>query len=179
MSIKFFRLWLLPILFLFTAVFILLAQPAPSFARDLRVGVIDIQKAVSGTKEWKKEFLSFKTNFNRERKLISKKEEQLKKMIENLNKQGMVLNPELKKKKEEGVLKKKREFERYVQDRNEDLAKKEKEITNRILEKMARVIKKIGKEKNFTMILEKKVGLYFDNSIDLTVLAIKAYDKRQ
>ena len=177
MFTRFFRLRLLPVLFLFTAVFFLLAQPAPSFARDLRVGVIDIQKAVSGTKEWKKEFLSFKTNFNREKKLISKKEEQLKKMIENLNKQGMVLNPELKKKKEEEVLKKKREFERYVQDRNEELAKKEKEITSRILKKMAGVIKKIGKEKHFTMILEKKVGLYFDNSVDLTALVIRAYNK--
>ena len=178
MSIKFFRLWLLPILFLSTAVFFLLAQPAPSFARDLRVGVIDIQKAVSGTREWKKEFLSFKTNFNREKKLISRKEEQLKKMIENLKKQGMVLNPELKKKKEGEVLKKKREFERYVQDKNEDLAKKEKEITGRILKKMADVIKKIGKQKNFTMILERKVGLYFDNSVDLTALAIQTYNKK-
>ena len=178
MFTRFFRLWFLPVLFSLTAAFLMLAQPVPSFARDLRVGVIDIQKAVSGTKEWKREFLSFKTSFNREKKLISKKEEQLKKMIENLNKQGMVLNPELKKKKEEGVLKKKREFERYVQDRNEELAKKEKEITNRILKKMADVIKKIGKEKDFTMILEKKVGLYFDNSIDLTALAIQAYNKK-
>jgi outer membrane protein len=156
----------------------MLAQPVPSFARDLRVGVIDIQKAVSGTKEWKREFLSFKTNFNKEKKLISKKEEQLKKMIDNINKQGMVLNPELKKKKEGEVLKKKREFERYVQDKNEDLAKKEKEITGRILKKMADVIKKIGKQKNFTMILERKVGLYFDNSVDLTALAIQTYNKK-
>ena len=178
MFTRFSRLWLLSVLFSFTAVFFLLAQPVPSSARDLRVGVIDIQKAVSGTKEWKKEFLSFKATFNREKKLISNKEGQLKKMIENLNKQGMVLNPELKKKKEEEVLKKKRDFERYVQDRNEELAKKEKEITNRILRKMAGVINKLGKEKHFTMILEKKVGLYFDNSFDLTALAIQAYNKK-
>jgi len=177
MFTRFSRLWFLPVLFFFTAVLLLLAQSTPSFARDLRVGVIDIQKAVSGTKEWKKEFLSFKTAFNREKKLISRKEGQLKKMIENLQKQGMVLNPELKKKKEEEVLKKKREFERYVQDRNEELAKKEKEITNRILKKMVDIVNKIGKEKNFTMILEKKVGLYFDNSVDLTALVIQAYNK--
>ena len=178
MFTRFSRLWLLPVLFSFTAVFFLLAQPTPSFARDLRVGVIDIEKAVSGTKEWKKEFLSFKTNFNREKKLIAKKEAQLKKMVENFNKQGMVLNPELKRKKEEEVLKKKREFERYVQDKNEELAKKEKEITNRILRKMVDIVNKLGKEKNFTMILEKKVGLYFDNSVDLTPLAVQAYNKK-
>ena len=91
----------------------------------------------------------------------------------------MVLNPQLKKKKEDDVLKKKREFERYVQDKNEEFAKNEKEITNKILIKMMEVIKKIGKDKRFTMILEKKIGLYFDNSIDLTALATLTYDKKK
>ena len=75
------------------------------------------------------------------------------------------------------MLKKKREFVRYVQDKNEEFAKKEKEITNKILKKMIEVIKKIGKEKRFTIILEKKVGLYFDESVDLTTLATLTYDK--
>ena len=42
---------------------------------------------------------------------------------------------------------------------------------------MLGVIQKIGKEKKFTMILEKKVGLYFDKSVDLTTLATLSYDK--
>jgi len=40
-----------------------------------------------------------------------------------------------------------------------------------------KVIKKLGKSKKFTMILDKKVGLYFDQSVDLTTLATKTYDK--
>ncbi len=73
--------------------------------------------------------------------------------------------------------KKKREYERYVQDKNEEFAKKEKEITNKILNKMVEVVHKLGKEKNFTVILEKKVGLYFDESADLTAVATRAYNK--
>ena len=42
---------------------------------------------------------------------------------------------------------------------------------------MMEVIKKVGKEKKFTVILEKKIGLYFDNSVDLTALATLTYDK--
>ena len=68
--------------------------------------------------------------------LIAVKEKQLKKMIKDLNKQSMVLSPELKKKKEEALLKKKKEFERHVQDKNEEFAKSEKLITNKILKKM-------------------------------------------
>lgn len=98
-------------------------------------------------------------------------------MIEDLNKQSMVLSPELKKKKKDALLKKKKDFERYVQDKNEEFAKKEKAITGKILKKMAGIIKKLGKSKKFTMILEKKGGLYFDQSVDLTTLATQTYDK--
>ena len=166
-----------PVMFSFLVGFVLLAQTTPGYGKDQRIGFIDIQKAVTGTKEWKKEFISFKTRFKKEKEMITKREGLLKKMVEDLNKQSMVLNPELKKKKEESVRKKKREFERYVQDKNEEFAKKEKEITDKILKKMIEVVHKLGKEKNFTIILEKKVGLYFNESADLTAVATLAYNK--
>jgi outer membrane protein len=153
------------------------AQATPGYAKDVRVGVIDIQAAVTGTKEWKKEFASFKAKFQREKVVIATKEKNLKKMIENLNKQSMVLSPELKNKKEEALIKKKKNFERYVQDKNEDFAKSEKAITSIILKKMVKIVKDLGESKNFTMILERKIGLYFDQSVDLTALAIRTYDK--
>ena len=90
----------------FLVIFFMFAQATPAHAKDVRVGVIDIQAAVTGTKEWKKEFASFKTKFQKEKVLIAAKEKNLKKMIEDLNKKSMVLSPELKTKKEEGLLKK-------------------------------------------------------------------------
>ena len=161
----------------FLIIFFIFTQTTPGYAKDIRVGVIDVQAAVSGTKEWKKEFASFQTKFKREKVSISAKEKQLKKMIKDLNKKSMVLSPELKKKKEEVLLKKKRAFERHVQDKNEEFAKSEKAITNKILKKMVKIIKDLGESKKFTMILEKKVGLYFDPSVDLTALATRTYNK--
>ena len=161
----------------FLIIFFMFAQATPVHAKDIRVGVIDIQAAVTGTKEWKKEFASFKTKFQKEKVLITAKEKKLKKMIEDLNKKSMVLSPELKKKKEEVLLKKKKDFERHVQDKNEEFAKNEKVITNNILKKMVKIVKDLGESKKFTMILERKVGLYFDQSVDLTALAIRTYNK--
>ena len=163
--------------FCFLIIFFMFAQVTPGYAKDVRVGVIDIQAAVTGTKEWKKEFASFKTKFQKEKVIIATKEKNLKKMIENLNKQSMVLSPELKRKKEEALLKKKKEFERHVQDKNDEFAKSEKAITNKILKKMVKIVKDLGESKKFTMILEKKVGLYFDQSVDLTALATRTYNK--
>jgi len=55
-------------------IFLMFAQATPGYAKDLRVGVIDIQAAVTGTKEWKKEFASFKTKFEKEKISIAAKE---------------------------------------------------------------------------------------------------------
>jgi len=163
--------------FCFLVIFIIFAQATPGYAKDVRVGVIDIQAAVTGTNEWKKEFASFKTKFQKEKLSIAAKEKNLKKLIEDLNKKSMVLSPELKNKKEEALIKKKKKFERYVQDKNEDFAKSEKAITSIILKKMVKIVKDLGESKNFTMILERKIGLYFDQSVDLTALAIRTYNK--
>ena len=173
----FVRLWQFTKSVCFLIIFFIFTQTTPGYAKDVRVGVIDVQAAVSGTKEWKKEFASFKTKFKKEKVSISAKEKQLKKMIEDLNKQSMVLSPELKKKKEEALIKKKKDFERHVQDKNEEFAKSERAITNKILKKMVKVVKGLGEKNKFTMILEKKVGLYFDQSVDLTTLATRTYNK--
>ena len=169
---------LISVLSLFVLSFLFI-QISPSDAKDARIGVIDIQKAVSGTKEWKKEFRSFKAKFEKEKKSIVAKEAKLKKMLQDFSKQSMVLSPSLKKKKEDDLMKQKREFERYVQDRNEDFAKQEKEITSKILKKMVLIIKNIGKSKNFTMVIEKKMSIYSDESLDLTSLATRTYDKKK
>ena len=164
-------------MFCFLTTFFLFTQITPSYAKDVRVGVIDIQAAVSGTKEWKREFASFKTKFEKEKLSIATKEKQLKKIIKDLNKKSSVLNSESKKKKEEELLRRKKNFERYVQDKQEEFAKNEKAITTKILKKMIKVVKKLGESRKFTMILDKKVGLYFDQSVDVTALATRAYDK--
>ncbi len=148
-----------------------------SFAADNRIGFLNIQKAVSGTKEWKTRFKKFKADFTKEQKRIKVKERKIKKMSEDLSKQSFVLDPELRKKKEETFRKEKLAFERYIQDQNEDFGKKEKEMTQKILLKMMRIIKKIGKEKKYTMILEQKAVLYRNEGNDLTDIATQAYDR--
>ena len=148
-----------------------------SFAAESRVGFIDVQKAVISTKEWKRQFENFKKDFAKEKKKIKARENRIKKMLQDLNKQSFVLDPELKKKKEAKFRKEKVAFERYVQDKNAEFGNSEKEMTQKILQNMMKIIKKIGKEKKYTMILEQKAVLYHDKGNDLTTLAIKTYDR--
>ncbi len=146
-------------------------------AAESKVGFIDVQKAISSTKEWKKGFAGFKNDFKKQRTVITQKEQKIKKMLEDLNKQSFILDPKLKKTKEDQFRKEKIAFERYVEDQNKDFAAKEKEMTRKFLKRMIDVIQKIGKERKYTMILEKKSVLYNNTGNDLTNQAIKVYDQ--
>ncbi len=148
-------------------------------AENSKVGFIDVQKAISSTKSWKKGFAGFKNDFKKQRTVITQKENKIKKMLEDLNKQSFILDPKLKKKKEDQFRKEKITFERYVEDQNKDFAQKEKEMTREFLKRMIDVIQKLGKERKYTMILEKKSVLYHNTGNDLTDLAIKTYDRTQ
>ena len=150
---------------------------ATSFAAEGRVGFVNVQKAVLNTKEWKKQFEIFKKDFDKEKKKIKTREKRIKKMLQDLNKQSFVLDPELKKKKEDQFRKEKVAFERYVQDQNAEFGNSEKAMTQKMLQKMMKIIQKIGREKKYTMILEQKAVLYHDKGNDLTALATKTFDR--
>lgn len=154
----------------------LLTVNAATAAAQPKFGFIDVQKAISSTKDWKKGFAAFKANFQKQKSVISKKEEKIKKMLEDLNKQSFVLDPKLKKKKEDNFRKEKVAFERYVEDQNNEFGKKEKEMTQKLLIQMIEVVQKLGKDRKYSMIVEKKSVLYHDKGNDITDLAIKAYD---
>ncbi len=151
--------------------------PLTAWSEETKIGFINMQKAVTGTQEFKNALKKFKKEFEKEQKVIVSREQKVQRMLEDLNKQGFVLDPALKKQKQEDFLNEKKRLERYVQDRNEEFAKREKEITDKILKKMLDIIRKIGKKKKLTMIIEKKALFYTESSADLTSLATKTYDK--
>ena len=109
--------------------------------------------------------------------MITQKENKIKKLLEDLNKQSFILDPKLKKKKEDRFRKEKIAFERYVEDQNKEFGVKEKEMTRRFLKQMIEVVTKLGKDRKYTMILEKKSVLYSNTGNDLTDQATKAYDR--
>jgi len=150
---------------------------ADATAAGVKIGFVDIQKAITETKEFKKSQMKFRVELQKEKGIIDGRKRKVESMLLELNKQGNVLNPSLKKKKEESFLREKKDFERYVQDREEDFARKEKIALDKISKKMLEVLKQLGKQKKLTMVLEKKAVFYSDSTLDLTTMATKTYNR--
>ncbi len=159
--------------------FLLLMTPSAFSAKngDPKIGFVNIKKAVADTNEFKRIKSEFDRKFQKIQKVIAAREGEMKKLYEELNKQGFVLSPELKKQKESNFINKKKSLERFVQDKNEEFAGMEKEITAKITRRMLDVLKNLGKKRKFTLIIEKSATFYFDNARDVTKTAVSAYNK--
>ncbi len=155
----------------------LIIAVAEAAAGNGKIGFVDIQKAIGETKEFKKSQMKFRVELQKEKGIIDARKKNVEGMLIELNKQANVLNPSLKKKKEESFLREKKDFERHVQDREEEFARKEKVVLDKISKKMLEVLKQLGKQKKLTMVLEKKTVFYSDSTLDLTSLATKTYNK--
>jgi len=146
-------------------------------AADIKIGFVDVQKAIVETKEFKRSQKKFRVELEKEKGIIDARKKKVETMLVEINKQANVLNPSLKKRKEESFLREKKDFERYVQDREEEFARREKAALDKISKKMLEVLRQLGKQKKLTMVLEKKTVFYSDSSLDLTILATKTYNR--
>jgi outer membrane protein len=148
-------------------------QPA-----DLKIGCVDIQKAVNeciAGKEAKKILVEEMEKLNR---LANEKQKELQEMKESLEKQISLLNPEARIEKEKEYQIKLRHFQRWGEDRQNELNQRRVEMERNIALGLQKVIQKIGANEGYTLILEKNERIMLFNSklIDITDMVIKAYD---
>lgn len=145
---------------------------------DLKIGCVDIQRGVNeciSGKEAKKILVEEVEKLNR---LANEKQRELQEMTESLDKQTPLLNPEARIEKEKEYQAKLRDFQRWREDRQNELNQRRVEMERNISLGLQKVIQKIGANEGYTIILEKNEAIMLFNSklIDITDMVIKAYD---
>jgi outer membrane protein len=151
------------------------------FAADLKVGCVDIQRAVNecnAGKEAKKVITKEVEKFQR---LIADRQKELQTMKESLDKQSPMLNPEARATKEKEYQSKLREFQRWGEDNQNEINQKRVEMERNISTGLQKVIQKVGADEGYTFILEKNetIVLFASKAIDITDRVIKAFDAQK
>lgn len=147
-------------------------------AAGTRIGFVDVQKvlvkSVAG--------VAAREQLEREKATMQKdvdtRRTEVEKLREELEKKGLVLSADAKREKEEILQRRVRDLQRLVDDLRKELERKEQTLTQRILQDLTTVIDRVGKEKGYLLILEKRGAsvIYGDPEADLTVEIIKVYD---
>src|SRR5689334_17906525 len=81
-------------------VFLLVSAPVAAFAEDVKLGYVDLQRALNETEDGRKAKANLKKVFDAKQKELDEQQETLRKDIEDLNKKKTLLPAEKVREKE-------------------------------------------------------------------------------
>ena len=101
-------------------------------------------------------------------------------MQEELEKKAMVLTDDQRSKKQQEFQEEMFAYQKLVGQSQQEIQKREQELTKPILEKMAKLIEQLSKEKSYDMVLERgqnNLVLWAKKETDITDEVVAAYEK--
>ncbi len=156
------------------------AISAPAFAQDMKIGYVDLQRALTEVDEGKKAKARLKKDFDQKQKKLTSKQEEVEKLKKSLESGASMMTDEAKRKKAVELQQEMAQLQQLYMEMQRDLAQKETKATQKIFKKMEKILSGIAKEKGYDLILEKTESsvLFAKDSMDLTDELIKRYDKK-
>jgi len=158
-------------------------QPAPAAAApaaSARIAYIDVQRVLARSSAG----VAAREQLEREKSVMQKemdgKRQELEKLRDELEKKGPLMTAEARREKQEVFERKRRDAARMMDDFQKELEKKEQVLLQRVLQDLSGVIEKVGKDRGYYMIVEKRGAsvLYASADADLTDEVIRAYDSQ-
>ena len=164
--------------FLFIVVGGLLAGRVYSQNLNIKIGSVEIQRAVNECSAGKEAKVALTKEVEKFQGLVAEKQRELQGMKESLEKQGLMLTPEARTAREKELQTRLRDFQRWGEDVQNELNQRRAEMGRNIFIGLQKVIQKLIADGGYTLILEKNenIVLFTSKSIDITDLVIKAFD---
>jgi outer membrane protein len=157
-----------------------LLAPAPASSADLKIGYVDLQKALNDVDEGKTAKAQLKKDFDLKQKKLDEAQEEFKRLKADFDKQAVVMSEDVRRDKQ-GVLDRKfGEVQGLFVQLQKELSEREREMTRGIFDKMGGIIREIAEAEGFTMVFEKTdAGLLFaPPSFDITDQLVRRYNTR-
>lgn len=140
-----------------------------------RVGIINIQKAVSDTQEIKKAQASLEARYHPRQQAIQTLQQQMQSIQQQLSAPNMTPDKEAQL-RAQGTRDQK-ELQRLGEDLQSDINNERQDILGRAGRQMSDVVKKIAEERGFDVVIEITNTMYFKPALEITAEATAAYDR--
>ena len=153
-------------------------QTPPAASAAPKVGFVDIQRILARSSAG----VAAREQLEKEKAAMQKQVDgqrvELEKLRDELEKKGQLLSPEARREKQDQLERTVRDARRLVDDLQGTLQKKEEALLAKVLQDVSGLIQKIGKDKGYTIVLERQRSsiLYASPESDLTDEVIRAYD---
>ena len=153
------------------------ASPASA---DVKIGVVDMQRALNECNAGKKAKDQVRAKFERAQNELKAQRESLDRQRESYDKKALVLKEDERRSLEKDLEVKSLDFKRKYEDYQRDLKRTDAELTSGIVEQLYGIVGTLAKEKGYTVVLETSAGalVYADPAIDVTDEVIKRHNAR-
>jgi outer membrane protein len=155
-----------------------LLTAAVPVSAEVKIGYIDTVKIFANFKETIEAEEIYKKEVEAWKKQAEDMEAELARMREEIQSQSLMLSTEKLQEKKLLFEQKMKEYQKYMEDifgETGEAARRNKELTEPIVEKINGVIEKVAEEEGFTLVLDSSQGVivYADKEIDITELIIE------
>jgi outer membrane protein len=147
-----------------------------------KVGTINIEQAVLGSNEGQRDFEGLRKKLEPKQNELKSQNDELESLQKQLQTQDGKLNDDARAALVKQIETKKKSFDRAVQDAQEDAQNQQKEIFQRILQKMAPSIVQYAKDSGLSMIVDisnpwpQSPVLWANEGVDITKPVVDAYN---
>jgi outer membrane protein len=160
------------------AVLILWVAGTAYGAAAVKIGLIDTQKILQESQAAKDARALILEDIKEKRGLFNQKQEKVRAMEEELEKAGKNLAEQALKERREELNKEIKNLQRLKADLEEELNKKNAELTQKILREVMDIVRTFTRNEKYTLILETKSVVSADDAINVTDQIIKLYDMK-
>lgn len=147
-------------------------------ASDLKIGFVDVRKAVESTKAGQKVKTELEKEFKKREKELQSRADDIKKMTTDFEKKSSVLSEDARMKKQQVIQEEMLKYNQEVSKNTADIRKQEQSLMEPVFKKMQKVINDLAKKEGYSLVLQSRDNvLYAVDDIDLTDKVVKAFEK--
>ncbi|HWO10097.1 MAG TPA: OmpH family outer membrane protein [Polyangiaceae bacterium] len=150
---------------------------APLASAQMRVAVVDTQRAVMESEDGLRAQATLKKLFDKRQRELDQKQKDLQKEREELEKNRAQINTEAMAKRVENWQREMAQVQAVFVEYNKELQQKQNELTQPIVQKTVGIIRRLATQEGFDLVLERQAATYFRSDLDLTDRVITLYNR--
>jgi outer membrane protein len=125
-----------------------------SYAAESKIGFINLREIMQKTDAGKKAGEEFKKLYDKKREGITAAENELKKLKDELDKQGPIMTEDTRREKGTAYQRKLRDYQLLVEDTNKEMKIRDEEITSKLIPPIMKVVRKIAEKEKYTLVVD-------------------------
>ena len=153
----------------------MLAPLATVASAQLKIAVVNVQKAMLDSDELKKASAEVEAKYKPKQDELLKLQNDLQSIQQQL--QSNKLTAQAQQDLQLQGQRKQRDAQRLSDDLQQEFYRDRQDILSKAAHKMTDVVKKLAEEKGFDIVIDVSQSLYFKPALDVTADALAAYNK--